>query len=188
MGDKTAISWADATWVRSDGGTLRSYKRLDPTRPGQQERRARAAQGERWCRDCREWLPASSVTKNGLCQEHENQRYREHYAANPGPIRARVHARKRGIQPVPADAEMVAELFDHQCAYCCGPHESWDHVLPVIKGGQTVPGNVVPACTTCNSSKRDRNVYDWLAATGRTPHPYLPDYIGTVAHSHLAAA
>ena len=179
-GDRTAIEWTDATWTRSDSGTLRSYTRQDPTRPGQQERRARAKIGQRWCRECRDWLPAIDVTKNGLCRPHENAAYRERYQASPDRIRARVHARRRGIAPVPSDANLVAELFDGRCAYCGGPHESWDHVVPVVSGGDSLPGNVVPACVTCNSSKKDRKVWSWLASRDVTPHPYLVEYLSMV--------
>lgn len=176
MGDEPRT----AAWTRTDSGTIRRYHRRDATRPGQQERRARAAQGERWCRRCAAWLPADSVTKNGLCRPHENELYREQYAANPNPQRARVHARKRGIAAVPADADLVAELFDHRCAYCSGPHESWDHVVPVAGGGDSTPGNLVPACLSCNSSKKDRDVHEWLEGRERPPHPYLVEYLAMV--------
>ena len=29
-----------------------------------------------------------------------------------------------------------------------------DHVVPIIRGGQSTKGNVVPACKACNSAKR----------------------------------
>ena len=29
-----------------------------------------------------------------------------------------------------------------------------DHVIPVARGGRSTRGNVVPACTACNRSKR----------------------------------
>lgn len=136
--------------------------------------------GERWCRRCEGWLPTSQVLRDGLCRPHANEAGRERYAANPAPHRAKVHARKRGFAPVPADAALVAELFDNRCAYCEGPHESWDHVQPVIEGGDSTPGNVVPACLSCNASKKDRDVYEWLAKGGRVPHPYLADYLSMV--------
>jgi hypothetical protein len=43
--------------------------------------------------------------------------------------------------------------------------------------GRTEPANVVPACTICNSSKRANDVWDWLAKTGRSPHPAFFDRV-----------
>ena len=37
-----------------------------------------------------------------------------------------------------------------------------DHVWPVVRGGKSTPGNLVPACTTCNSKKRDKNPTPWV--------------------------
>jgi 5-methylcytosine-specific restriction endonuclease McrA len=33
---------------------------------------------------------------------------------------------------------------------------TWDHVLPLSKGGTNEPENIVAACFRCNSTKRDR--------------------------------
>lgn len=54
---------------------------------------------------------------------------------------------------------------------------TWDHVPPVVAGGTTTPGNVVPACAPCNSSKRAAEVIEWLERTDRRPHPALVDVL-----------
>lgn len=61
------------------------------------------------------------------------------------------------------------EAFGGECAYCHSPATGYDHIVAVSKGGMTEPANIVPCCTTCNSSKRDRDVWHWLEVTGRTP-------------------
>lgn len=38
-----------------------------------------------------------------------------------------------------------------------------DHFIPVARGGQTEPGNMVPACTVCNTEKSDGDPMLWLA-------------------------
>lgn len=117
MSDKSKIEWTDATAMIDRGGCrVRYYKRKNPSSssPGSQLRRAMAAQGKRWCRACKAWLPVADMTKNGLCREHNRQDYRERYAVNPTTIRARVHARKRGVAPVPPEASLIAELFDNK--------------------------------------------------------------------------
>jgi hypothetical protein len=146
------------------------YERLDPSKPGQRERRQMAAQGLRWCRGCQDWLPIAAVDRRGLCRPHANEDYRRRYAANPDATRARVHARKRGVAPLPpVGAEVLLERFDGCCAYCPALATTWDHVVPVSRGGLTAPGNIVPACSTCNSSKGARDVWTWLARTERVP-------------------
>lgn len=139
-----------------------------------------AAIGKRWCRRCGVWIDERLVTKNGLCRPHENEAYRSSYAKNPTRQRARVHARKRRISAVPDDASLVAELFDNACAYCGGPHESWDHVVPVAAGGDSTPGNIVPCCIACNSSKGSRDVWDWLSRRNSAPPVYFIEYATTL--------
>lgn len=43
-----------------------------------------------------------------------------------------------------------------RCAYCQGPAETLDHVLPRSRGGQHSWDNVVAACARCNHRKGDR--------------------------------
>lgn len=55
--------------------------------------------------------------------------------------------------------------FDHCCAYCgaCGELHI-EHVVPISKGGGHALGNIVPACETCNYSKRDHQPEPWYRA------------------------
>ncbi|GAA1817822.1 HNH endonuclease [Planosporangium flavigriseum] len=45
-----------------------------------------------------------------------------------------------------------------RCAYCRGPAETIDHVLPRSRGGAHVWDNVVAACAKCNHTKGDRTL------------------------------
>jgi 5-methylcytosine-specific restriction endonuclease McrA len=52
--------------------------------------------------------------------------------------------------------------FDHRCAYCgCTGDLQIEHVIPISKGGEHHLGNIVPACQSCNSSKRSASVESW---------------------------
>jgi len=178
VSDRSAIDRSITTIVDRDGRRTRSYLRKDPNRPGQQERRRRVAGGERWCRGCRDWLPAGVVTRQGACRACLNREWRDRYAGDPGRIRSRVHARKRGVGPVPIlGAGLLLELFDRRCAYCQAEATTWDHVVPVARGGKTEAGNIVPACSSCNSSKKASLLASWLARTGRAPNPALWDVL-----------
>lgn len=63
---------------------------------------------------------------------------------------------------------MVA--FDKRCPYCgkdqfrIGLRDriEIDHFVPVAKGGQSVPWNILPVCKECNRKKRDRLPLDVL--------------------------
>lgn len=77
--------------------------------------------------------------------------------------RQRAHARKRGTAPMPWDGiEALTERFGGRCAYCPAPATTWDHIVPVSKGGRTAPGNMLPACNSCNSRKKALDVNDFI--------------------------
>jgi len=179
MTEREAAKERNATRIVDRGGRrVRLYIRNDPSRPGQQERRQRRADGERWCRGCRRWSSPEAFGRQGACRVCSNREWREQYAKNPEGIRRRVHARKRWIAPLPAlAAELLLEQFDGRCADCPADATTWDHLRPVARGGQTEPGNVVPACVRCNSSKRSTPLLDWLQRSGRAPDPALWDVL-----------
>ncbi|MGP3699222.1 HNH endonuclease [Rhodobacter sp. NSM] len=154
------------------GYICRSCERVTPEHlPNPRDRREARQRGEAWCRECLAWLPADDVNKQGLCGEHQRAADRARYAADPEHRERRLahsSSRKRGVARVPSEArELMLELFEGGCAYCDQQAETWDHVVPVSKGGTTEPRNIVPACIACNSSKRDRDLDEWLSATGR---------------------
>lgn len=154
------------------GYVCRGCERRTPSdEPNRIERAAARNSGVGWCRQCCAWHPLASMSKQGLCRVHQRAVDRRLYAENPAHRASRrqhAHARKRGVAPLPGYAqEILTETFEGLCAYCDQLATTWDHVIPVSRGGETVPGNILPACGTCNSSKRDRDLEDWLDATGR---------------------
>lgn len=140
-----------------------------------------AAAGLSWCRGCASWLPSADI-RSGVCKSHAAAEYRAQYARNPDAIRQRARARRRGVAPVvPLAAAYLTEQFDGRCAYCPAPATSWDHVVPITRGGLTVPGNIVPACLSCNASKNNSDVWEWLVGKpDRDPHPALLDVVDLV--------
>jgi len=51
------------------------------------------------------------------------------------------------------------------CYYCGGkfpPAElTMDHLVPVVRGGKSVQGNLVPACKECNNKKKYLLPAEW---------------------------
>lgn len=58
--------------------------------------------------------------------------------------------------------------FNGECAYCGmtpkNRHErlTRDHLKPITMGGVTQADNIVPACSSCNSSKNNEEVKSWF--------------------------
>ena len=51
------------------------------------------------------------------------------------------------------------------CHYCGRPTPpadlTMDHVVPLVRGGQSTKGNLVPACKDCNNRKRHLLPMEW---------------------------
>jgi 5-methylcytosine-specific restriction endonuclease McrA len=57
------------------------------------------------------------------------------------------------------------QLARGRCHYCAKPipprELTMDHVLPLIRGGRSSRGNVVPACKPCNCKKKYYLPLEW---------------------------
>jgi 5-methylcytosine-specific restriction endonuclease McrA len=63
-----------------------------------------------------------------------------------------------------------SQWWKRKCAdgvcYFCGkkfsPRElTMDHIVPIIRGGKSMRGNVVPACKACNNKKKYLLPIEW---------------------------
>lgn len=54
-----------------------------------------------------------------------------------------------------------------ECVYCGDPATTKDHQIPRGRPGWDAPGNLVPACLSCNSAKRNRTPEEWAEALRR---------------------
>ena len=55
----------------------------------------------------------------------------------------------------------------HYCGARVGARElTMDHLVPIIRGGRSTRGNVVPACKVSNDAKKHQLVHEW-----RPGHP-----------------
>lgn len=146
--------------------------------PGRKERREKAKIGLAWCRGCQQWLPFD-IVRRGICPTCKNSEDRKRYLSNERYRKERrqhAHSRKRGTKPIPPEGQdHILEGTDGKCVYCGAQAETWDHIIPISKGGGTTPGNIVPACKNCNSSKKDKDVIDWIISKGLDPHTELID-------------
>lgn len=135
--------------------------------------------GQKRCTFCGEVKPLSEFARNGV-DKNGNPAYRQDCKVCYN-IRRRENATKkrhsdfvggmkrRGEEEVTytlEDWKQVVIFFNGECAYCGKtPHKgerfTRDHLVPVKKGGATVPSNIVPCCAKCNSSKGAEEWRDW---------------------------
>ena len=84
---------------------------------------------------------------------------------NPEKIRAQTERRR--IRKLQNKEYLITEkeykkLYSQPCVYCGSKKRiTMDHVIPVSRGGTHGIGNLVSACLSCNSSKRDKTIMEW---------------------------
>lgn len=171
------IEWTDETWWHEKTAAKRIGVPVD-------EYVARLSINEKWCTRCKAWhsrfiflkdasrgdglaascrgyrTPPRPATSEEIA-ERKRRSYREYYAGNGGPrIRSRNYARKRHHAPIPS--WWREDLLAFGCAYCDAAATTVDHVIPLSASGPTTPGNLVPACTSCNSQKKASDPQPWI--------------------------
>lgn len=125
----------------------------------------------------RQWREANSEhvrTRSKEWRQENYQRYRDNIRlwqkANPEKKRRHFHVRRSRLKNLPCtltpeEWRNTVLFFGHKCAYCGRALEEReikrDHLVPVVRGGGYVYGNMVPCCISCNSSKNDSLLSDW---------------------------
>lgn len=72
------------------------------------------------------------------------------------------------------DDERLKMILPQACCYCGSTaYLAADHVLPRKKGGKDIGENLIWACRTCNSSKSDTDMLEWLTRNNKFPSVLL---------------
>ena len=67
----------------------------------------------------------------------------------------RERAKARELRRTPWWKRRIAEGKCHYCGKIVGAAAlTMDHVVPLIRGGRSTKGNLVPACKECNAGKK----------------------------------
>lgn len=77
-------------------------------------------------------------------------------------------------------------LLPAACTYCGGIADCLDHIIPRTRGGLDRRSNITPACTHCNTAKRDRTPEEWMALRAKRRQPWPPPW-GAIAGPGSAA-
>lgn len=138
-----------------------------------------------YCRECkraarRAWRARNVERERARARawHHANrkrvaERMRAWKVANPERTRA-YRTQRRALLKAATDESAVQwriVIAGDPCAYCGGPGETDDHIVPLSAGGLDSADNLVRACSACNDSKWNRPLLLWLhqqvAALGR---------------------
>ncbi len=103
---------------------------------------------------------------NPAARAAARQRAREWRKNNPERRSLQTHerrARMRGLMAQRVPASFAAQHKDDPCHYCGGEANSWDHVIPLSRGGAHALENLVRACLSCNMRKKHRTPEEFAA-------------------------
>ena len=102
----------------------------------------------------------NSRNKNKVHAMNQNS-----YRKNPSLFienRRRRYAQLKKVDTFLVTAQDYARLRRQACVYCQSKMQiEIDHIHPIAKNGRHSVGNLVPACRTCNRSKKDLFVMEW---------------------------
>jgi len=78
----------------------------------------------------------------------------------------RERAKARELRQSPWWKRRIATGRCHYCNKQVPPRElTMDHLVPLIRGGRSTKGNLVPACKDCNNRKKHSLAFEWQAPT-----------------------
>lgn len=103
---------------------------------------------------------------------------RQDYIMHPEKARAKHYKRVARLKQVggtytASDLMQLYEEQEHRCLYC-GQGIFWsikrdihvDHIYPISKGGSNWPDNLALTCHSCNESKADKLLEEWVQVRG----------------------
>lgn len=149
-------------WTQANVNALRAaqreYYRLDPSKKLAKNR---------------EWYYANQ--KERLDQIRKYQRNNPELRRAWG--RQAQHLRRARMYGSDYEPLTIAQVHQHmenlggRCIYCEGPFEHVDHFMPLALGGRHALDNLVPSCSKCNLSKKDKDPSEWVEVLKRREQP-----------------
>lgn len=158
--------------------------RYDPEKKKRDARNDRERHKERIQMQQKRWREANldhareQGRRNYLAdREHRIEKANEWQRNNPDKVRVRGNRRQARKRALPdhftqQDWDNAVAYWHGACAYCGKPlyglfddiKAHADHFIPLASPNciGTVPGNMLPACSICNLSKKDTDAKEWL--------------------------
>lgn len=77
----------------------------------------------------------------------------------------RERAKARELRQSPWWKRRCSSGVCHYCGSNVGARAlTMDHLVPLVRGGRSNKGNVVPACKPCNDAKKHSLLFEWEAS------------------------
>jgi len=140
---------------------LRAYCATHKKQKAEYDRAYRAANKDKINERIAQWF-AVHKSKAAEYRRKTYHKNKEVYRA----IKLRYRARKTEAEGT-YTADDIKRQYKAQkgkCYYCSckvGDNYHVDHIIPLSRGGSNWPDNLVIACPSCNTSKRDKMPYEW---------------------------
>lgn len=145
-------------------------------------REAYIARAARWKEDNRDRYNELTRTRRAANPEHTREQARKHQARqrelHPEVLKARFEAwaksprgrawfagnrfRRRNAPLTEEAMAWLESLENPLCTYCGEPADTIDHIVPIVRGGDSSRENLTPACMDCNRKKRAMSVEAFL--------------------------
>lgn len=102
-------------------------------------------------------------------KESKKRRDKKYKNSEKGHEKVLISNAKRKNQKIGVDAnfsikdwEFCKTFFNNKCAYCgINDIEHQDHFKALSRGGGYTKDNIIPACTSCNCSKNNKDFFEW---------------------------
>lgn len=151
---------------------LADWKKANPERTREIEKTYRERNRQKVKQSSLNWYHSNRKTQNQKSREYarrnkEAQAIRGALWKKNNPEKVRESTNRRRIRKqlngeyFISDKE-IKRLYAAPCVYCGSLQRiTVDHVIPISRGGVHSIGNLVSACLSCNSSKRDKTIMEW---------------------------
>jgi hypothetical protein len=151
-----------------DRERLREWRAANPSLNRRYQQRAREQHPERYREYRRKYYYDGN--EKAKCAERGRRRRRlKPQDKRLSQARRRAIKRKVGGKVSQRDATRLLNRLQGRCAYCPRQADTFDHVVPLIRGGRHTIGNLLPACRACNSSKHKWLLIEWRVRRGLAP-------------------
>lgn len=157
---------------------MHDYVRTEEYKEWDSERKKKARAEGKYLERERVWNRGYKKTPQRIEYDHKYNKS-ERGKASRRAITARRRAAENNTESAFTREDWCRALdyWEHKCAVCGRSADFWlgiaaDHWIPVTKGGETVPSNIIPLCqgqkgqpdgmVSCNPSKSNRDALEWL--------------------------
>lgn len=144
----------------------RRWNRNNPKQKKERDRQYRLTNSERLREWDRQRYRTDPKRKKGMKEKSRRWSRSERGKIVSRITKANRRTRESGALGFASADQIQARIdfYGNRCAYCGGPFEDLDHVIPLSRGGSKRPANLRPACRHCNRSKGTKMLKEWMSS------------------------